>query len=70
MSDFPWLKSYPDFVSPTTEINYQNIVEIYDQSIKNFGDNVAYKNMDVELTYKEIDKYVNALIWVFQNKPI
>lgn len=68
MSDFPWLKNYPDFVSPTTEINYQNIVEIYDQSIKNFGDNVAYKNMDVELTYKEIDKHVNALIWFFQNK--
>ena len=68
MSDFPWLKSYPDFVSPTTEINYQNIVEIYDQSIKNFGDNVAYKNMDVELTYKEIDNHVNALIWFFQNK--
>ena len=68
MSDFPWLESYPDFVSPTTEINYQNIVEIYDQSIKNFGDNVAYKNMDVELTYKEIDKHVNSLIWFFQNK--
>ena len=68
MSDFPWLKSYPDFVSPTTEINYQNIVEIYDQSIKNFGDNIAYKNMDVELTYKEIDKHVNALTWFFQNK--
>ena len=68
MSDFPWLESYPDFVSPNTEINYQNIVEIYDQSIKNFGDNVAYKNMDVELTYKEIDKHVNALIWFFQNK--
>ena len=68
MSDFPWLESYPDFVSPNAEINYQNIVEIYDQSIKNFGDNVAYKNMDVELTYNEIDKHVNALIWFFQNK--
>jgi len=68
MSDFPWLESYPDFVSPNAEINYQNIVEIYDQSIKNFGDNVAYKNMDVELTYNEIDKHVDALIWFFQNK--
>lgn len=68
MSDFPWLESYPDFVSPNAEINYQNIVEIYDQSIKNFGDNVAYKNMDVELTYNEIDRHVNALIWFFQNK--
>ena len=68
MSDSPWLESYPDYVSPTTEINYQNIVEIYDQSIKNFGDNVAYKNMDVELTYNEIDNHVNSLVWFFQNK--
>ena len=68
MSDFPWLKSYPKFVSPRTEINYQNIVEICDQSIKNFGNKVAYKNMDVELTFKEIDEYVDSLVWYFQNK--
>ena len=68
MSDFPWLKSYPDFVSPTTEINYQNIVEIYEQSIKNFGNKVAYKNMDEELTYNEVNECVDSLIWYFQNK--
>ena len=68
MSDFPWLKSYPKFVSPTTEINYQNIVDIYDQSIKNFGNKVAYKNMDVELTFNEINEYVDSLVWYFQNK--
>ena len=68
MSDFPWLKSYPKFVSPTTEINYQNIVEIYNQSIKNFGNKVAYKNMDVELTFNEINEYVDSLVWYFQNK--
>ncbi|MDG1238910.1 MAG: AMP-binding protein [Flavobacteriales bacterium] len=68
MKNFPWLKSYPDFVGHSTEINYQNIVEIYDQSIRNFGSKVAYKNMDVELTYKEIDDHVNSLIWYLQNK--
>ena len=67
MSKFPWLESYPDFVSHSTEINYENIVEIYDQSIRNFGDKVAYKNMDVELTYNELDNHVNALIYYFQN---
>ena len=67
MSKFPWLESYPDFVSHSTEINYENIVEIYDQSIRNFGDKVAYKNMDVELTYNELDNHVNALIHYFQN---
>ncbi len=67
MSKFPWLKSYPDFVSQSTEINYENIVEIYDQSIRNFGDKIAYKNMDVELTYNELENHVNALIYYFQN---
>ena len=67
MSKFPWLESYPDFVSHSTEINYENIVEIYDQSIRNFRDKVAYKNMDVELTFEDLDKHVNALIHYLQN---
>ena len=68
MSEFPWLKSYPDFVKPTTEINYKNIVEIYNQSIKKFGNQVAYKNMDVEITYNDVANHVDALVWYFQNK--
>ena len=68
MSKFPWLESYPDFVAKTTEINYQNIVEIYEQSISKFGSNIAYKNMDVELTFSDLDKHVNSLISFFQNK--
>ena len=68
MSEFPWLKSYPDFVKPTTEINYKNIVEIYNQSIKKFGNQVAYKNMDVEITYDDVANHVDALVWYFQNK--
>ena len=68
MSEFPWLKSYPDFVNHTTEINYKNIVEIYDQSIKKFGNQVAYKNMDVEITYNDVASHVDAMVWYFQNK--
>ena len=68
MSEFPWLKSYPDFVKPTTEINYKNIVEIYNQSIKKFGNQVAYKNMYVEITFNDVANHVDALVWYFQNK--
>ena len=68
MSKFPWLESYPDFVSHSTEINYENIIEIYDQSIRNFGDKVAYKNMDVEISFNDVNKHVDALVWYFQNK--
>jgi long-chain acyl-CoA synthetase len=68
MNEQPWLKSYPDFVPKTTEINYESIVEIFNQSISKFGSQTAYKNMDVEISYDEVAKNVDALVWFFQNK--
>lgn len=68
MSDFSWLKSYPDFVPETTPINYSSIVQIYEDSVKKFGPKTAYKNMDVEISYNDVAKNVDALVWYFQNK--
>ena len=68
MSEFPWHKSYPDFVKKTTEINYNSIVEIYEQSIKKFGPKVAFKNMDVEISFNDVAAKVDELVWYFQNK--
>ena len=68
MSDFSWLKSYPDFVPETTPINYSSIVQIYEDSIKKFGPKTAYKNMDVEISYNDVAENVDALVWYFQNK--
>ncbi|MDG2344268.1 MAG: AMP-binding protein [Flavobacteriales bacterium] len=68
MSDFPWLKSYPDFVPETAPINYSSIVQIYEDSIKKFGPKTAYKNMDVEISYNDVAENVDALVWYFQNK--
>ena len=57
MSDFPWFKSYPSEVPKTIELNsYNNLVEIFDQSVKNFGDKIAYKNMDVEMSFNEVSE--------------
>ena len=68
MSDFSWLKSYPDFVPETTPINYSSIVHIYEDSVKKFGPQTAYKNMDVEISYNDVAENVDALVWYFQNK--
>ena len=68
MSEFPWHKSYPDFVKKTTEINYNSIVEIYEQSIKKFGPKVAFKNMDVDISFNDVAAKVDELVWYFQNK--
>ena len=69
MSDFPWLKSYPSFVPPTVSLDgYQNIVEIFDESVSKFGPKIAYKNMDVTLTFDEVSAHVDALVHFLQNE--
>tara|TARA_B100001287_G_scaffold226189_1_gene195878 strand:- start:2048 stop:3703 length:1656 start_codon:yes stop_codon:yes gene_type:complete len=69
MTDQPWLKSYPNFVTPTVSLDsYQNIVEIFDESVSKFGSKVAYTNMGVSLTFKEVSNYVDSLVYYLQNK--
>ena len=69
MNTQPWFNSYPDFVNATINLNrYENIVNIFDESVAKYGNKVAYKNMDVTLTFNEVNAYVDALVWFFQNK--
>ena len=69
MNTQPWFNSYPDFVNATINLNrYENIVNIFDESVAKYGNKVAYKNMDVTLTFNELNAYVDALVWFFQNK--
>lgn len=69
MNDFPWFSSYPDFVEKKISLDrYENLVDIFDESVAKYGDKIAYKNMDVTLTFNEVNEKVNALVWYFQNK--
>ena len=52
------------------EINYQNIVEIYEQSIKNLAIRLPIKIWMLLLTYNEVTESVDSLIWYFRIKPI
>ena len=68
MTNQPWLKSYPNFVTPTVSLDgYQNIVEIFDESVSKFGPKVAYTNMGVSLTFNEVSSYVDSLVYYLQN---
>jgi long-chain acyl-CoA synthetase len=65
----PWFNSYPDFVDQNINLDrYENIVNIFDESVVKYGNKVAYKNMDVTLTFNEVNAHVDALVWYFQNK--
>lgn len=56
----PWLKSYPKGVPH--EINpdkYKNIVELFDESVRQYAASTAFVHMDVSLSYQQLDKLSN-----------
>jgi long-chain acyl-CoA synthetase len=51
-----WLKHYPKGVA--TEIDFKNltsILDVFEESVKTYGDKPCFTNMDVSLTYNELD---------------
>ncbi len=69
MSNFPWLKSYPDFVPQTVDVNkYTSILDAYQSTISKFGNRKAFVNMDVSITFNQLDEYSNRVAVFFQTK--
>ena len=66
MTEKPWLSSYPEGVPEYADIDaYQNVVEIFEESIAKFRDNVAFVSMGAEITYGELDVYSQSLAnWI------
>jgi len=52
-----WLKSYQEGVPAEVDLNeFQSLGELFEKSVAQYRDRVAYINMGVELTYGELDK--------------
>lgn len=69
MTEYPWFSSYPSFVERAIHLDrYENIVQIFDESVAKYGDKVSFKNMDVTLTFNEVNTHVDAMVWFLQNK--
>lgn len=68
MENHPWFKSYPEFVNNEVSLDkYENLVEVFDESVKKYGSQCAYTNMGVELTFDEVSAHVDALVSYLQN---
>lgn len=69
MSDFTWYKSYPEGIPNTIDPHkYNDLVEVFDNSVKRFNTHVAFKNMDVELTFDQLKQHVDAFAVYLQQK--
>ena len=56
MNEFPWLKNYPQGVDKTINLyDYPSLLHLLDEKMSKFADRVAFENMGVTLTYKQVD---------------
>lgn len=63
-----WIKNYPKSVPQSINVNeYQNILEVSDEAIRKFRNNVAFSNFDIDLTYHELDILSGQMASYFQN---
>ena len=66
---YNWFKSYPEFVPQTIDENkYASLAHVFEDVVATFGDQVAFQNMDVTLTFNQLKAEVDALAWYLQNK--
>jgi long-chain acyl-CoA synthetase len=66
---FPWYKSYPEFVPQTVDENkYKSLAQVFEDVVEKYGDKVAFQNMDVTLTYNQLKSEVDAFAYFLQNK--
>ncbi|MEP6736208.1 MAG: AMP-binding protein [Chryseolinea sp.] len=57
MTDFPWFKRYPADVKHEVPLyEYTSLVDLLEKSCRKYGDQVAFENLGVTRTYKEVDK--------------
>jgi long-chain acyl-CoA synthetase len=67
--NFAWYQSYPSNIPQTIDPKkYDSIVSMYDHAVERFGDLIAFQNMDVKLSFNQLNAYVEAFAWYLQNK--
>ncbi len=62
MTTYPWLKNYPDNVPSEIDPNhFDTLLDFLQDCVSQYGDQPAFENMGVELSFKELDDHSTAL---------
>ena len=52
-----WLDSYPEGIPHEINVDeYQSVIQIFEESVKDYADYPAFSNMGTQLTYAELDR--------------
>lgn len=69
MHHFPWFKFYPEGVEPEVNVTaYSSVVNLFEESVKKFGDSIAYECMGKTMTFKEVDRLSKNFAAYLQNE--
>ncbi|MCS4434708.1 AMP-binding protein [Aquiflexum gelatinilyticum] len=68
MHNFPWYKFYPKNVKTDIDIQaYSSVVNLFEESVKKFGNSTAYECMGKTMTFNEVDKLSQDFASYLQN---
>jgi long-chain acyl-CoA synthetase len=68
MNDFPWLEKYPAGVEKKiTLYEYNSLLDMFDQKLEKYADRVAYENMGVTLTFRQVNQQSRNFAAYLQN---
>lgn len=69
MHHFPWFKFYPEGVEPEVNVTaYSSVVNLFEESVKKFGDAIAYECMGKTMTFNEVDRLSKNFAAYLQNE--
>jgi long-chain acyl-CoA synthetase len=58
MKDFPWFRNYPEGVAHEINLyDYTSLVELFEANSVKYADRVAFENMGVTLTFKQVQNF-------------
>lgn len=61
MKDYPWLSSYPPGVAKEIgPLQHNSLIDLFGDASRKFADKVAFENMGVQLTFREVDELSTA----------
>lgn len=68
MHNFPWFKYYPSEVEPEVNVTaYSSVVNLFEESVKKFGNAIAYECMGKTITFNEVDQLSKKFASYLQN---
>lgn len=68
MHNFPWFKFYPSEVDAEINVTaYSSVVNLFEESVKNFGNAIAYECMGKSITFNEVDQLSKKFASYLQN---